>query len=186
MPNITALAAQTIACALGARRPENCSWLGHILPHPDAPTSTPARCRQRRLCYESLSCREPDLWARKQSSSERKPTHRRTRNCCRRVVGAPEVRAVEIRRAAIQVEVLCELQADPGVPGLVGKARRGERKVGEILDQAAAVRAADIAVVEGAEAGRRAKDVVARSEGRSCRAGDVEIAKFNTVGISNK
>jgi len=95
---------------------------------------------------------------------------------------AAQVRAIEIRRAAIEVQVFCELQADPHVPGRIRKRRAvAEREVCEVLDKAAAVRTADKAVVEGADAGGRAEDVVARSVKIAVAGpGDVEIAKAYT------
>ncbi len=75
-----------------------------------------------------------------------------------------QVRAVEIVRASEEVQILGELDAETGVPGRIWKgAAVAEGDVGEIEDQAVAIRAADIAVVERADAGRDAKSVVAGS-----------------------
>src|SRR5580692_6726452 len=103
----------------------------------------------------------------------------------RRVVRATQIRAVEIRRAAEEVQVLGELQADPHVPGRIRKRRAlAEREVGEVLDEAGAVRTADEAVVEGADTGGRAKNVVAGSvEIAVAGPGDIEIANAHAVGV---
>src|SRR5580693_3180255 len=50
-------------------------------------------------------------------SSERDPRIGEHGVVARRVVRAAQIRAVEIGRAAIEVQVLCELQAEPHVPG---------------------------------------------------------------------
>src|SRR5208283_1379951 len=85
------------------------------------------------------------------------------------------------------MEIPRELEADAGVPGLVvvGPGRAvGERNIGEIEDQAAAVRAADIAVVEGADANGRAIDVIAGAiKVAVAGAGDVKVAEAETVRV---
>src|ERR1700687_2242977 len=98
---------------------------------------------------------------------------------------AAQIRAIEMRRPAKEVQVLCELQADPHVPGRIRKRRAvAEREVGEVLDKAAAVRTADETVIEGADAGGRAKDVIAGSKEIAVAGpGDVEIAKAHAVGV---
>src|SRR5580704_12324226 len=118
-------------------------------------------------------------------SSERDPRIGEHGIVARRVVRATQIRAVEIRRAAEEVQVLCELQADPHIPGRIRKRRAlAEREVGEILDKAAAVRTADETVIEGADTGGRAKNVVAGSvEIAVAGPGDIEIANAHAVGV---
>ena len=94
-------------------------------------------------------------------SSERKPRIGKHGIVALRVMRAAQIRAIEIRRSAKKVQVLCELQADPHVPGRIRKRRAvAEREVGEVLDEAGAVRTADVTVVEGADTGGRAKTLL--------------------------
>src|SRR5271170_6242402 len=123
--------------------------------------SLPRLC-SRRAVYSPHQQRASRPFSSSRGPSERKPRVGENGVVALRVMGAPDIRAVEIGRAAVEVQVLRELQAEPHIPGGIRKRRAvAERDVGEVLDQPVAVRTADVAVVELADAGWGAKDVVA-------------------------
>src|SRR5271157_4736449 len=100
---------------------------------------------------------------------------------------AAQIRAVEIVRPAIDMQIFGELDADAGVPSVVAIGPRGavsERNIREIENQPVAVRTAVIAVVEIADRGGRAERVVAGAiEVAIVRAADVEITEADAVGV---
>src|SRR5271166_6154398 len=118
-------------------------------------------------------------------ASEREPRIGEHGVVARGVVGAAEIRTVEVARAPVEMQIFGELQAEAHVPFRIEK--RGavaEGDVTEIEDQAVAVRAADRTAVERAkidgDAGRVGAGPVEKAV---ARAADIEIAEAEAVGV---
>src|SRR5271166_2358019 len=144
-----------------------------------------ARCRSSPVVRHRSRRSLPFPSNRARYASEREPRISEHGVVTLGIMRAAQKRAVKIRRAAIEVQILRELQAEPHVPGGIRERRAvTEGEVGEVEDEAIAVGTADVTVVGPADAGRRAIGVVARSVKIAVPgAGDVEIAKAYTVGV---
>src|SRR5271165_357745 len=88
-------------------------------------------------------------------ASKRQPGIGEDRVVARGVMRAAEKRAVEIVRAAVEMQILGELNADARIPGRVAVGTRravSERDIGEVEDQPVALGAGSEAVLERAQA----------------------------------